>query len=90
MTTELSDKTEYRKDWKHRAQGVIELLFVGALGMGMRESNSGTAQAVAATCGALMTIDAAGDLITGYHHYCFCEASKYVEKLINKIRNYRR
>ncbi len=75
-------KSDYTKDWKHRAQGLTGLLLSGIFCYGGIKYN----MPLVTAGGTLLAIDGLGDTITGYHHYCGQKAIEGIKYIANKIR----
>ena len=76
-------ETEYVKDWRHGAQGLISLSEGNfLLRKGVDEEST-----LLTVGGSYFLIDGAIDLITGYHHYCFQRTVDLVKYVNKTLRN---
>ena len=75
-------QTDYRKDWKHRVQGLAGLTLAGIFGyIGIKYDLP-----LLKVGGVMFAIDGLGDTITGYHHYCGQKTIEGIKYVTNKIR----
>ena len=77
-------KTDYIKNWKHRGQGLAEVVTSGIfLYEGLQEPVS----LPLIIGGTLLAIDGVGDAITSYHHYCGQKVIEGIKYINRRIKN---